>query len=441
MNPEPIQPGFGERLARTAVPVFLILAIVTLAFGLGYIVSTVVDDDNPAAAAPVDSGDGGGNGGTNGTVGAAMLDEIYDLLAQQYVDPALITEDNFLQSAIDGILTSLNDPHTDYLTPEEIAAGAFDLSSSYEGIGASVSDRTGQVTIVAPFRDSPAEAAGVQAGDIILAVNGESTDGWSDQQAVQVIRGPQGTDVTLTVLHPDGTTEDLTITRGDIDIASVFVEPLLEVIPGESENDLVDADGNVVDDIFYIYIGQFHDQTPDELREVLETMKEGDYKGLILDLRLNPGGLLSTTVEVADEFLEKGTILIEEDREKQQRPWVASPGGAATDIPIVVLQDGGSASGAEVLAAALRDNGRATIVGTRSFGKGTVNQLRPLENCGDPSGCGALYISVGRWLTPLGDRIEGLGVAPDVEVEMTGDDYIENGDIQMFRAIEILRGQ
>ncbi|MCA9854028.1 MAG: PDZ domain-containing protein, partial [Dehalococcoidia bacterium] len=281
MNPEPIQPGFGERLARTAVPVFLILAIVTLAFGLGYIVSTVVDDDNPAAAAPVDSGDGGGNGGTNGTVGAAILDEIYDLLAQQYVDPALITEDNFLQSAIDGILTSLNDPHTDYLTPEEIAAGAFDLSSSYEGIGASVSDRTGQVTIVAPFRDSPAEAAGVQAGDIILAVNGESTDGWSDQQAVQVIRGPQGTDVTLTVLHPDGTTEDLTITRGDIDIASVFVEPLLEVIPGESENDLVDADGNVVDDIFYIYIGQFHDQTPDELREVLETMKEGDYKGLI----------------------------------------------------------------------------------------------------------------------------------------------------------------
>jgi carboxyl-terminal processing protease len=174
---------------------------------------------------------------------------------------------------------------------------------------------------------------------------------------------------------------------------------------------------------------------------VLAGLDEGDYRGLIIDVRLNPGGLLSTTIEAADEFLNEGTILIEEDREKRQRPWTASEGGAATEIPIVILQDGSSASGAEVLAAAIRDNGRGTIVGTRSFGKGTVNQLRELENCGDPEGCGALYISVGRWLTPFGEQIEGLGVSPDVEVEMTGDDYIENGDIQLFRAIEILRGQ
>jgi carboxyl-terminal processing protease len=438
MNPEFDQPGFGERLARTAVPVFLILAIVTLAFGLGYIVSTMVDDDD-AVAAPADAVSGAN--GSEDSLGTSILDEIYHLLDDQYVDPALISEDNFRQAAIDGILTLLNDPHTDYLTQDEIAAGAFDLSSSYEGIGASVSDRTGQVTIVAPFRDSPAEAAGIQAGDIIIAVDGESTDGWSDQQAVQVIRGPRGTAVELTVIHPDGSEEVISITRGDIDIASVFTEPLLEMIPGESGADLVDADGNIVDDILYVYISQFHDQTPDEVREALAPLEDGDYKGLIIDVRLNPGGLLSTTVEVADEFLDSGTILIEEDREKRQRPWVASQGGAGTDIPIVILQDSSSASGAEVLAAALRDNGRATIVGTRSFGKGTVNQLQELESCGDPEGCGALYISVGRWLTPFGDRIEGLGVPPDVEIEMTADDYIENGDIQMFRAIEILRGE
>jgi carboxyl-terminal processing protease len=440
MQSQPPQPGFSERLARTAVPVFLLLAIVTLAFGLGYVVNALADDDEPqvAGAGP---GDNSNNGASGDAIGAAILDEIYELLANQYVDPILVNEDNFLQSAIDGIIASLNDPHTDYLTPDEVASGALDLGSTYEGIGASVSDRTGQVTIVAPFRDSPAEVAGIQAGDIILAVDGVSTEGWSDQQAVQVIRGPRGTPVTLTVLHADGTQEDITITRGDIDIQSVFTEPLLEVIPGESEDRLVDREGNEVTDIAYVYIGQFHDQTLEELRTALADVENGDYIGLVVDVRLNPGGLLSATVNVADEFLDSGTILIEEDREKQQRPFTATPGGVATNIPIVILQDGGSASGSEVLSAALRDNARATVVGTRSFGKGTVNQLQELDNCGDPDGCGALYISVGRWLTPLGDRIEGIGVPVDAEVEMTGDDYIDNGDIQLFRAIDILRGE
>jgi carboxyl-terminal processing protease len=439
MQSQPAQPGFSERLARTAVPVFLLLAIVTLAFGLGYVVNALADDDDPQVV-QASSDDGGSSGGSGDAIGAAILDEIYELLANQYVDPVLISEDNFLQSAIDGIIASLNDPHTDYLTPAEVASGALDLGSTYEGIGASVSDRTGQVTIVAPFRDSPAETAGIQAGDIILAVDGVSTEGWSDQQAVQVIRGPRGTPVTLTVLHSDGVQEEVTVTRGDIDIQSVFTEPLLEVIPGESDDRLVDREGNEVLDVFYVYISQFHDQTLDELQTALAEVENGDYIGLIVDVRLNPGGLLSATVNVADEFLDSGTILIEVDREKRQRPYNATAGGVATTIPIVILQDGGSASGSEVLAAALRDNARATVVGTRSFGKGTVNQLQELDNCGDPDGCGALYISVGRWLTPLGDLIEGIGVPVDVEVEMTGDDYIDNGDIQVFRAIEILRG-
>lgn len=439
MHPEPAEPGFGERLARTAVPVFLILAIVTLAFGLGYVVNSVLDDDDSVAATPGQPDDDNGSA-PDSTVGAAILDEIYSLLDDQYVDPTLINPDNFRQAAIDGVIASLNDPHTDYLTPEEISRGALDFGSTYEGIGASVTDQSGQVTIVAPFRDSPAEAAGIQAGDIILEVDGESTEGWSDQQAVQVIRGPRGTEVELKVLHPDGTEEVITIVRGDIDIESVYTIPPVELIPGESGEELVDASGAAVDDIFYIHISQFHDQTVDELREALADVENGDYIGLIVDVRLNPGGLLTSTVEVVDEFLESGTILIEEDREKQQRALTANPGGIATQIPIVVIQDGTSASGSEVLSAALRDNGRATIVGTRSFGKGTVNQLRELEGCGNPTGCGALYISVGRWLTPLGDRIEGLGITPDIEVEFTEDDYLEIGDIQVFRAIEVLRG-
>jgi len=152
-----------------------------------------------------------------------------------------------------------------------------------------------------------------------------------------------------------------------------------------------------------------------------------------------PGGLLSATVYVVDEFLESGDILSEVDANGQRQTWSARSGGVATKIPIVILQDQSSASGAEVLAAALRDNDRAKIVGTRSFGKGTVNQLQELKNCPEPNQCGAVYISVGRWLTPNGEEIEGVGVKPDIELEMTADEYIEQGDIQLFKAIEILR--
>ena len=203
---------------------------------------------------------------------------------------------------------------------------------------------------------------------------------------------------------------------------------------------IVDRSGALVTDIAYINISQFHEGTPGELREALKDVEDGSYKGLILDLRGNPGGLLSATVEAADEFLDEGVILIEVDSGGERTAFNARSGGAATEIPIVVLQDQFSASGAEVLAAALRDNGRATIIGTRSFGKGTVNQLQVLSNCNDPAGCGALYISIGRWLTPSGEQIEGLGVTPDVTVEMTGDDYIEIGDLQIFAAIEALQG-
>jgi carboxyl-terminal processing protease len=144
---------------------------------------------------------------------------------------------------------------------------------------------------------------------------------------------------------------------------------------------------------------------------------------------------------VTDEFLNSGTIISEVDADGKTKSWSAKNGGLATKIPIVVLIDNGSASGAEVLAAALKDNDRAQIVGVRSFGKGTVNQLQPLKNCGDPAGCGALYLSVGRWLTPNGDQIEGLGVQPHIELPMTQDEYVDQGDIQMFKAIDLLHGK
>lgn len=441
--------GSGSaRLARGATFVLLAVAALLLVFGLGYGVSDLTSDEVRSTTQPTTSLPAGGDPEVSEiSVGAAILDEIFDILQRDFVDRKIIDETELRDAAIRGAIASLNDPHTEYLTPGDLATGALDLGSTYEGIGASVSDRTGVVQIVAPFRGSPAELAGIRPGDIILAVNGEPTDGWSDQQAVQQIRGPRGTTVILTVRHTDigggaagPEVEDVTIIRGEILIQSVFTEPILEVIPGESGAELVDRDGELVEDIFYIHIAQFHDETPNELRAALADVENGQYIGLIIDVRANPGGLLRTTVEVADEFMDGGVVLTERDADGETHPFGAFPGGVATNIPLIIIQNGASASGSEVLAAALADNGRATIVGTRSFGKGTVNQLRELTGCGDPAGCGALYVSVGRWQRPSGGEIEGIGIRPDFEIAMTGDDYIDFGDLQIFAAIDLLRG-
>ena len=433
------QPSFAERTARNAVVVFLLLAIVTLAFGLGWLVQDLRQDDTKSSAPLAEQSLGGSR--NNESVGAAIIDEIVNLLKTQYVDKAVLNEDTLRQAAIDGIIGALNDSHTEYLSPSELKAGALSLDSSYDGIGASVSDTSGAVTIVTPFRDSPAEKAGIRQGDIVLKVDGEATDGWTSQQAVERIRGQKGTAVSLEIKHTDGNIETITVTRGEIPIESVFTEPNLEIIPGESGKKLVDRDGKEVTDVAYIAISQFHDRTVTELRAKLQGIESKGYKGLILDLRSNPGGLLQATDDVADEFLTSGTIISEVDANGGKTSWSAKSGGLATKIPIVILQDNGSASGSEVLASALRDNGRAQIVGVRSFGKGTVNQLQQLKNCGDPAGCGALYLSVGRWLTPKGDQIEGLGVKPDIELPMTYDEYLDQGDIQMFKAIDLLHGK
>ncbi|MCC7363764.1 MAG: S41 family peptidase [Dehalococcoidia bacterium] len=436
----PAQPTTAERVARWAVVVLLLVASLTLAFGLGFAVKDVFgDDDNgTTGAAPRTTTT---SNGTDDEFGTEVLDEIVKILQDQYVDRDELDPEQLKEAAISGILESLNDRETSYISQDQLKEFTFDSGSSYEGIGATVTDRNGAVEIVAPYRDSPAEKAGVRAGDVILAVEGESTEGWTDDQAVEKIRGPKGSPVEIEVRHTDGTTETLTIERGEIPLESVFREPILEVIPGESDTDLVDRSGAVVTDIAYVNISRFRENTADELREKARDIESKGYKGLILDLRSNPGGYLTPTVHVADEFLDDGTIITEVDADGQQQSTGARSGGLLTEIPVVVLMDAGSASGAEVLAAAIRDNGRGKIVGTRSFGKGTVNIPVELKSCGDPKGCGALYIAIGRWLTPSGDQIEGLGVTPDIEVPMTSEQYIAEGDLQVFKAIEVLRGQ
>lgn len=463
-------PSGSSSLFRGIAFMLLTLAALLLVFGLGYGVSELAAGDDAPAIAPAtartptpeadpadedgDGDDAGGgderpsrpsaasSGGSELAGGAAILDEIYDILAENFVDKELLDERSLRDAAIRGALDSLNDPYTEYISPADFQLGD-GFESTYQGIGATVSDQTGVIQIGAPFRGSPAEAAGIRSGDIILAVDGESTEGWTATQAVQRIRGPRGTEVVLTVRHTEGDgpeVEDIRIVRDEIRIESVYTIPLLEIFPGESGTDLVDRDGAPVTDVAYIHISQIHSRTPDELREALAGVEDGQYRGLIVDVRRNPGGLLRQTVEATDEFLDEGVILTEIDADGETTTYAAREGGVATRIPIVVLQDEASASGSEVVTAALADNERAVIVGARSFGKGSVNQLHELTRCGEPAGCGAVYVTIGRWLRPSGVEIEGLGVDPDYDIPLSGDDYIDHGDLQLLAAIDILRG-
>lgn len=355
----------------------------------------------------------------------SILNEIYRILKEDFVNPDSVDPDLLRQGAIEGVLRALGDPHTEYIDPETYALGIDIISGTFEGIGAQVEQDpvTGDIVIVTPFRDSPAEKAGVRPGDIIRAVDGVSTDGWTVTEAVTRIRGPAGTKVTLTLEHSNGEVEDVTITRSTIVIPTVFTR------------EIEDANGQPVRDLAYIELQQFTEQTVRDLREVLKEITSEGYSGLILDLRRNPGGALDATIDVADMFLDEGVILTQVDREGKETVYRAEPGGEATDIPMVILVGPGSASGAEVVAGALRDNGRAVLIGEKTFGKGSVNHLRELSDGG------ALYVTIARWLTPSGQQIEGVGLIPDVEVPLSEDDMLARRDVQLFAAIDYLRNQ
>lgn len=355
------------------------------------------------------------------------LYEIYGLLQRDYVDQSLIDGETLWQAAINGMVKSLADTGTYYVDPRTYGVSIMP-SGTFEGIGANVTQQDGKIVIVSPIKGSPAEGAGIRTGDIIVGVDGESTNGWNIEEAVSKIRGPKGTDVLLKVLHSDGETEDLTVTRDEIEVESVSREPPM--------GDLQDGDGDEVKDLAYIQIREFSSLTESQLKPELEEVAAGGYEGLILDLRSNPGGLLDTTVQVADMFLDNGTILVEVDRDETEKVYSAERGGEATQISLVVLVNGYSASGSEVVAAALHDNGRATLIGEQTFGKGTVNHSEKLS-----AGRGALFVTIARWLTPKRIGIDKVGITPDIEVALTNEDVDAQRDTQLLSAIDFLRGQ
>ena len=391
------------------------LSILVLAFALGY----VLRGDGDASAS------GNGEQTQSSDFDFDQLNEIRDILKEKYVDPDRLDDETLYQQSIQGMLDTLSDTGTFYIDPTTVRTST-GPSGTFEGIGATVADQNGEIVIVAPIPNTPAERAGIRPGDVILEVDGESTQNWTQEQAVIRIRGERGTTVTLKVRHSDGEEETLDIERAEIEVESVTTQP-----PGGV---LEDGTGQEITDVAYIQVREFDRPTLDQFKAALDEVAIGNKRGLIIDLRNNPGGLLSTTVDMADEFLDDGVILTEQDRDGSERSFTARDGGAVTDIPVVVLQNRFSASGSEVLAAALSDNGRATLVGERSFGKGTVNVSNDLDDGGQ------LYVTIARWLTPDGTLIDGVGIRPDVEVTLSDEDIDLRRDVQLFKAIDILRG-
>jgi carboxyl-terminal processing protease len=333
--------------------------------------------------------------------GLDTIRQAWDIIYSDYFDPDRLDPAALSRGAIEGMLEALDDPYTSYLEAEYYELGMTSLEGEFDGIGAYVATTEDEeIVIIAPIAGSPAEAAGIRAGDIILAIDGEPVDGMSLAKAIISIRGPQGTEVTLSVLH-EGETEpvEISIVRSRIEVPSVEFE--------------------MRDDIAYIAITQFSDRTDDELTPVFADMDAAGAAGIVLDLRGNPGGLLDTVVAVASRFIDEGVVVAVEYNEGQAVTLEVFPGVETTDLPMVVLVDGASASGSEVLSGALQDHDRALIAGTVTFGKGSVNILRRLN---DGSG---IYITTARWLTPNGRLIEGQGIWPDETLELTGEDAID----------------
>ena len=349
--------------------------------------------------------------------GIELVEEAWQVILEDFVDSDELDPDVLAQGAIRGLIEALEDPHSAYFDPERYDEWQEHLQGAFGGIGAQVSVIDGQVAIVEPLDDSPAEREGIAAGDRILEVDGTSTEGMTLDEAVGRIRGEPGTQVTLLVLHKDEETPvELVITRELIKLDSVT----WEMLPGG---------------IAHMQIIQFTNRTAAEMITALEEMLAGDVAGIILDLRNNQGGVLSTAVTVASQFLKEGIVLYAIDNEDERDTWDVQAGGLATTPPLAVLVNAHSASASEVVAGALQDHQRGRLIGTTTYGKGSVNHVRQLS---DGS---AIYITIERWYTPNGRQIEEHGITPDEEVEMTVEDMREGRDPQLERAIEYLRSQ
>ena len=341
--------------------------------------------------------------------------QAWDLVNELYVDQP-IDQVALMRGAIKGMMDALGDQHSSYLDPDMLKRFNDMLQGAeYEGIGAWVDPTQDYLTIISPMPDSPAEKAGLRSGDKVIAIDGEDMTGKDGEYARQRVLGPKGTVVHLTILR-EGATEPF-----DVDVERAAI-----VTPSVS--------GRMLDNnLGYIQLFTFGDSTYAETQKTLKELMAQNPSGLILDLRNNGGGYRDTAIQVASQFIGDGTIMFEEFGDGRREDFKALRGGLATQIPMVVLINEGSASASEIVAGAIQDYGRGYLVGVQSYGKGSVQNYIDLEDQQ-----GAVRITVARWLTPLGRQIHGVGLNPDFPVEITEADLAAGVDSQLNQAIEVL---
>ncbi len=399
MERESVSKGNRSGFTKVAVVSFALVVM----FGLGYLLGDGRISFNKAPT--IDFSEEAGD-----EFSTADLQEIYNKLVENYDGEFDV---NDLEEGLKrGFVAAVGDTYTEYLSPEETSEFNASLNGTFEGIGAELGKEGNFVVIVSPIKGAPAEAAGVQPLDVILEIEGEDAADITISEAVQRIRGEKGTDVTLTLLR-DGERVETTITRDTIDIPSVEWE--------------------VQDGVGVITIGRFGDDTVELTRQAAKEFSDAGINDIILDMRGNPGGLLDAAVGVADVFLDKGATILEEKKEDVVvKSFTSANAPILADEDVVVLINEGSASASEIVAGALKDNNRASLVGQTSFGKGSVQQLIPLQDGG------ALKVTIARWFTPAGKNIDKEGIEPDESVELTNDDREAERDPQADRARVLL---
>lgn len=374
-------------MSRARLRLLGLVLSLTLAFGAGYATHAL-------ALAPTSSVPAG----AEHYAGFSLFWEAWDLVGRYYVQPERAEPKTLTYGAIQGMLDSLGDAgHTRFLTPEERQRWNESLSGHFVGIGVEIALREGQPVVLAPIPGAPAEAAGIRAGDIILEIEGRSTAGITFDELARQLRGAEGSRVTLTIRHADGDAPvGVTVERRRVDVPSVS----WTLAPGTR--------------IAHIRLSQFAEGAHEELVTALRAARAVGARGLILDLRNNPGGLLHEAVATASEFLAGGVILQVQSRDgtRQQQTDLDGTGGAATDLPLVVLVNEGSASSAEIVAGALKEHGRAPVLGERTVGTGTVLSTYELS---DGS---AVLLGTALWLTPNGNALKEQGITPDVPVAL-----------------------
>ena len=344
--------------------------------------------------------------------------ETWHSLEQKFVDKTKIDHKRMVYGAISGMVSAVGDPYTSFFDPTDTKKFMEDTSGSFEGIGMEIGIKHGQLLVVTPLENSPAKKAGIRAGDIIIKIDSKTAANMSADEAVDLIRGPKGTEVTLTIYREDWKeTKDIKLTRAVISVPSLKWEI---------------KDG----DVAYVQLYQFTEKASNDFKAAAVDIVNSPAKRIVLDVRNNPGGYLSVAQDIAGWFLKKGETVTHENSgdERDNVDYLSEGPSLLAKYPTVVLINSGSASASEILAGALRDNRQVQLIGEKSFGKGSVQQLMPFS---DGS---SLKVTIAKWLTPNGEQISEIGLAPDIEVKKTIDDEDKGKDPQLDKAIEIVKG-